>query len=45
MKIKIEKIDLFQRTNMKIGKIVSSVKYRMDKNSETANFLSQIVVF
>ena len=30
-KMKIEKIDLYHRANMRIGKIASSAEYRMDK--------------
>ena len=30
-KIKIEKIDLYRRANMRIGKIASSAEYRMDE--------------
>ena len=37
--IKIEKIDLYQRANMRIDKIASSAEYRMDEQFENCQFL------
>ena len=35
----MEKIDLYQRINMGIGKIASSAEYRMDESFQNCQFL------
>ena len=42
--IKIEKIDLYQRANMKIDKIASSAKCRIDEQFQNCQFFSQILI-
>ena len=38
--MKIEKIDLYQRENMRIGEIVSGGEYRMDEQFQYGQFWS-----
>ena len=39
--IKIEKIDFYQKVNMRIDKIASSAKYRMNEKFQNCQFFSQ----
>ena len=41
---KIQKIDSYQRTNMRISKIANSAEYRMDEQFQGWQFWSQILV-
>ena len=39
--MKIEKIDFYQKANMRIGKIASNAEYRMDKQFQSCQFLER----